>query len=75
MLFLPQLSKVKRCLQKHALWAFFFCSSFIFSQKISTAELKVIQAISKVPLEKVFYVEVFLEQFNVATKNKAIIKR
>jgi gliding motility-associated-like protein len=34
MLFLPQLSKVKRCLQKHALWAFFFCSSFIFSQKI-----------------------------------------
>ena len=38
-------------------------------------KLGVIQAISKVPLEKVFYVEVFLEQFNVPTKNKAIIKK
>ena len=31
--------------------------------------------ISKVSLEKVFYVEVFLEQFNVSTENKAIIKK
>lgn len=38
-------------------------------------KLKVIQAISKIPLEKVFYVEVFLEQFNVPTKDKTIIKK
>jgi hypothetical protein len=38
-------------------------------------KFKVIQAISKIPLEKVFYVEVFLEQFNVPTKDKTIIKK
>lgn len=38
-------------------------------------KLKVIEAISTVPLEKVFYVEVFLEQFNVSTSKKAIIKK
>lgn len=33
MLFLPQLSKVKRYLQNYAFWALFFCSSsFMFSQ-------------------------------------------
>lgn len=38
-------------------------------------KLKVIKTISTVPLEKVFYVEVFLEQFNVSTKKKAAIKK
>ena len=37
-------------------------------------KLKVIKTISTVPLEKVFYVEVFLEQFNVSTKKKQPLK-
>ena len=38
-------------------------------------KLKVIEAISTIPLEKVFYVEVFMEQFNISTSKKAIIKK
>lgn len=61
----------------HYPYPFSFPNTFLTYKNIDDlkAELKVIQAISKVPLEKVFYVEVFLEQFNVPTKNKAIIKK
>lgn len=38
-------------------------------------KLEVIQTISQVPLEKIFYVEVFLDQFNVPTKKKRQIKQ
>jgi hypothetical protein len=38
-------------------------------------KLKVIEAISTIPLEKVFYVEAFLEQFSISTSQKAIIKK
>ena len=58
-------------------YPFSFPNTFLTYKNIYDLKVKleVIQAISKVPLEKVFYVEVFLEQFNVSTKNKAIIKK
>lgn len=37
-------------------------------------KLKLIEAIAIIPLKKVFYVEVFLEQFNISTSKRAIIK-
>lgn len=58
-------------------YPFSFPNTFLTYKNIYDLKVKleVIQAISKVPLVKVFYVEVFLEQFNVSTKNKAIIKK
>ena len=58
-------------------YPFSFPDTFLTYKNIYDLKIKleVIQAISKVSLEKVFYVEVFLEQFNVPTKNKAIIKK
>ena len=58
-------------------YPFSFPNTFITYKNIYDLKVKleVIQAISKVSLEKVFYVEVFLEQFSVPTKNKAIIKK
>lgn len=58
-------------------YPFSFPNTFLTYKNIYDLKVKVevIQAISKVPLEKVFYVEVFLEQFNLSTKNKAIIKK
>ena len=38
-------------------------------------KLKIIEAIGTVFLEKVFYVKVFLEQFNLSTSKKARIKK
>lgn len=38
-------------------------------------KLKLIEAISTIPLKKVFYVEVFLDQFNVSTSKIALIKK
>ena len=58
-------------------YPFSFPDTFLTYKNIYDLKIKleVIQAISKVSLEKVFYVEVFLDQFNVPTKNKAIIKK
>ena len=67
---------VSKLLYKYR-YPFSFPNTFLTYKNIYDLKVKieVIQAISKVPLEKVFYVEVFLEQFNVPTKTKAIIKK
>ena len=58
-------------------YPFSFPNTFLTYQNIYDLHIKVkvIQAISTVPLEKVFYVEVLLEQFNVSTSKKSTIKK
>lgn len=38
-------------------------------------KLKLIEAISTIPLKKVFYVGVFLDQFNISTSKRSLIKK
>ena len=58
-------------------YPFSFPNTFLTYKNIYDLQikLKVIEAISTISLEKVFYVEVFLEQFNISTSKKAIIKK
>lgn len=57
-------------------YPFSFPSTFLIYKNIYDLQikLKLIEAISTVPLKKVFYVEVFLDQFNISTSKKSIIK-
>lgn len=58
-------------------YPFSFPNTFLTYKNIYDLQLKLqlIEAISTVTLEKVFYVEVFLKQFNVSTSKKAIMKK
>jgi len=51
-------------------YPFAFLNTFLTYKNIYDLQVKleIIQSLSVVPLEKVFYVEVFLQQFNVPTK-------
>ena len=58
-------------------YPFSFPNTFLTYKNIYDLQvkLKLIEAISTIPLEKIFYVKVFLEQFNISTSKKAIIKK
>lgn len=58
-------------------YPFTFSNTFLTYQNIYDLQIKLefIQVISPVPLEKVFYVEVFLQQFNTSASQKALIKK
>ena len=58
-------------------YPFAFPNTFLTYQNIYDLRIKLefIQVISTIPLEKVFYVEVFLQQFNIPTSQKALIKK
>lgn len=58
-------------------YLFSFPTTFLTDKNIYDLQvkLKVIEAIIIVSLEKVFYVEVFLEQFTLLTSKKSIIKK
>ena len=58
-------------------YPFSFPTTFLTSKNTYDLEikLKLIQATSTTLLEKVFYLEVFLEQFNISTSKRAIIKK
>lgn len=58
-------------------YPFAFPNTFLTYKNIYNLQikLKVIEAISIITLEKVFDVEIFLEQFNISTSKKAIIKK
>lgn len=58
-------------------YPFSFPNTFLTSKNIYDLQiqLKVIEAIITIPFEKVFYLEVFLEQFSVPTSKKAIIPK
>ena len=48
--------------------------TFLGGTGLLQIKLKLIEAISTIPLKKVFYVEVFLDQFNISTSKRSIIK-
>ena len=58
-------------------YPFSFPTTFLIYKNIYDLQikLKLIEAISTIPLKKVFYVEVFLDQFNISTSKIAIIKK
>ena len=58
-------------------YPFSFPTTFLIYKNIYDLQikLKLIEAISTIPLKKVFYVEVFLDQFNISTSKKSIIKK
>ena len=58
-------------------YPFAFPTTFLIYKNIYDLQikLKVIEAISTIPLKKVFYTEVFLGQFNVSKSKRSIIKK
>jgi len=58
-------------------YPFSFPNTFLTYKNIYDLQIKIkfIESISVVSLEKVFYVEIFLEQFNISTSKKAVIKK
>ena len=58
-------------------YPFSFPNTFLRYKNIHDLQVKlqVIEAINLIFLEKVFYVEVFLEQLNISTSKKTIIKK
>ena len=58
-------------------YPFSFPITFLIYKNIYDLQikLKLIEAISTIPLKKVFYVEVFLDQFNISTTKRSIIKK
>lgn len=58
-------------------YPFSFPNTFLTYQNTYDLQIKVklIQAISTIPIEKIFYVQVFLEQFNISTSKKTIVKK
>lgn len=57
-------------------YPFSFPNTFLIYKDIYDLRIKleIIESISTVPLEKVFYTEIFLQQFNLSTQKKAQIK-
>jgi len=58
-------------------YPFSFPITFLIYKNIYDLQIKrkLIEAISTIPLKKVFYVEVFLDQFNISTSKRSIIKK
>lgn len=58
-------------------YPFSFSNTFLTYKNIYDLQIKIkfIEAIRVVSLEKVFYVEIFLEQFNISKSKKAFIKK
>lgn len=58
-------------------YPFSFPETFLTYKNIYDLKIKLefIESISVISLEKVFYIEVFLEQFNISTSKKAVIKK
>ena len=57
-------------------YPFAFPSTFLTYKNVYDLQikLKLVEAIATVPLEKVFYVEVFLQRFNLSTSKKILLK-
>ena len=58
-------------------YPFSFTITFLIYKNIYDLQIKLkrIKAISTIRLKKVFYVEVFLDQFNISTSKRSIIKK
>ena len=58
-------------------YPFAFPNTFLTYKNVYDLQikLKLVEAIATVPLEKVFYVEVFLQRFNLSTSKKTTIKK